>query len=273
MIKISIQSKVSDKFSLEIETYITSGFSVGIFGPSGAGKSTFLRILAGLENMETTLISVEKEIWTDTQNKVLLNPQKRNVGLLFQDFGLFPTLTAEQNILFAARNAQEKQFAQELISEFELDNCKKQKIQELSGGQKQRVALARTLVQKPKVLLLDEPFSALDQRMKTNIVQFLKELKLKEKMTLFLVSHYKGDIITLCDEVLCIENGKLTKQGKPSSIFVDKISSIVKAKVLEIKYGYTKQTLTVLVGGELTYIEVGNDKKVQIGDELPLGLV
>lgn len=273
MINISIQSKVSEKFSLDIETYITSGFSVGIFGSSGAGKSTFLRVLAGLENLNTTLISVEKEIWTDTVNKVLLNPQKRNVGLLFQDFGLFPTLTAEQNILFAARNTQEKEFAQKLIIEFEIEDCKKQKIHELSGGQKQRVALARTLVQKPKVLLLDEPFSALDQKMKTKIVQFLKELKLREKMTLFLVSHYKGDIITLCDDVLCIEDGKLIKQGKPSSIFVDKISSIVKAKVLEVNHGYTKQTLTVLVGNELTYIEVGNDQKIQVGDELPLGVV
>ena len=140
---------------------IGSGEFLTLFGPSGAGKTTLMRCIAGLETPDTGRIEVAGETWFDSDRKINLPPQKRSVGFVFQDYALFPTMSVRENLLFAAETAEQKKGVDELIALVELENLAARRPDTLSGGQKQRVALARALVRRPKILLLDEPLSAL----------------------------------------------------------------------------------------------------------------
>ena len=206
------------KANLKINIEISSNELLCLFGHSGAGKTTLLRILAGLLKPEKGRIVLGDEVWFDSDKKINLSPQQRNVGFMFQDYALFPNMSVRKNIEFAQKE-KNKEDVDNLLSHFGLEALQKQYPAKLSGGQKQRVALARALAAKPDLLLLDEPLSALDYEMRLNLQdEILKAHELSNSVTL-LVSHDKDEVRKLSNSVLMLKNGLIINKGKPNDIF------------------------------------------------------
>ena len=225
MIEIDIHKRLlstTGDFNLKVSCTINKGELVSIFGSSGAGKTTILRLIAGLTQQDSGSISVNKTTWFDSTNKINLNPQKRKVGFVFQDYTLFPNMTVKENLEFALNKGQSKDVINELIQTIELTDLQDRKPETLSGGQKQRVALARALVQKPSILLLDEPLSALDGEMRIKLQDYILKVHKKYSLTTFLVSHDISEVFKLSDHVIKLENGSILKQGTPEELFLDK---------------------------------------------------
>lgn len=184
-------------------------------GPSGAGKTTVLRTLAGLVTPESGQISLNDQMWLDTEQRINYPPQQRSIGFVFQDYALFPNMTVRENLLFAARQRNDP-FADELLSRLRLTAFAARKPQTLSGGQRQRVALARALVRRPTLLLLDEPLAALDARTAQQLREDLAQLHRELGTTTLLVSHNADDIRHLADRILFLEQGQL--RDAPSAL-------------------------------------------------------
>jgi len=221
LLSISIQHAMltsEGKTNLDICTEIHGNELLCLFGHSGAGKTTLLRILAGLTKPDKGRIVFNNTVWFDSDKKINIPPQERNVGYMFQDYALFPNMTVEKNIRFAQK-IKDNDEVEELMVLFDIDALKDQHPGNLSGGQKQRVALARALAAKPHLLLLDEPLSALDWDMRTSLQQeILKAHELMNSVTL-LVSHDITEVFQLASSVIVLKNGIVVKQGKPEDIF------------------------------------------------------
>ena len=172
---------------LHVNTSFATQATTQIFGPSGAGKTTFLKILAGLVQPEQGLIRVHQATWLDTDARINLSPQKRKVGFVFQDYALFPNLTVEQHLLYGT---PDKDYVQRLLQLGRIQSFQKHKPRHLSGGQQQRLAILRALSTKPQLLLMDEPFSALDSTLKQGIISDLKPLLAELQITCLIVTHY-----------------------------------------------------------------------------------
>ena len=208
--------------NLHLKTKIIKGDFVTISGKSGTGKTTFLRILSGLSKADSGRLIVNGKVWYDSEKKIDLKPQKRKVGFVFQDFTLFHNMTVRENILYA-NNKLEK--ANELMELLEIKALEDRYPDKLSGGQKQRVAIARALAIEPEILLLDEPFSALDLNLKLKIHEELLNIHNKYKTTIILVSHDVGEIFKLSQRTIQIKNGIISKDGPPIDVFLNKGSS------------------------------------------------
>ena len=206
------------KTNLEVCTEIKGNELLCLFGHSGAGKTTLLRILAGLTRPDKGRIVFNGTVWFDSEKRINMSPQGRNVGYMFQDYALFPNMTVEQNISFAQRIKDNAEVAKLMVL-FDLEALKNQHPAKLSGGQKQRVALARALAAKPNLLLLDEPLSALDWDMRTLLQQEIKKAhELMNSVTL-LVSHDVSEVFQLASSVMVLKNGTVVKRGKPDDVF------------------------------------------------------
>jgi len=222
---------VLDHINLEIKT----GEIVSLLGPSGSGKTTLLHIILGL-----TGINHGKIIFNDTDLSNV--PMKdRGFNIVFQDYALFPHLNAYENIVYGLRNRKgsvSKEELQEYIDFLELTPHLKKRISELSGGQKQRVSIARTLVMKPKILLLDEPLSALDGVIKESIKERIKSIAREFKLTTIIVTHDPEEALTMSDKILIINQGNISQFGSPQEIINQPANDFVKQfilKQLEIK--------------------------------------
>jgi len=228
-LSISIQHSMltsEGKTNLEVCTEIKGNELLCLFGHSGAGKTTLLRILAGLTKPDKGRIVFNDIVWFDSEKKINMPPQGRNVGYMFQDYALFPNMTVEQNIRFAQR-IKDNDEVSELMVIFDLEALKNQHPGKLSGGQKQRVALARVLAAKPNLLLLDEPLSALDWDMRTLLQQEIKKAhELMNSVTL-LVSHDVSEVFQLASSVMMLKNGTAVNKGKPEEVFGSNIPKIV----------------------------------------------
>lgn len=199
----------------DINLEIGTGEIVSLLGPSGSGKTTLLGIILGLTKMDHGNIVFNDVDMTRVPMK------KRGFNIVFQDYALFPNLNAYDNIVYGLRNKKgtvSKQEVQEYIEFLELTPHLKKRIGELSGGQKQRVALARTLVTKPRILLLDEPLSALDGVIKESIKQRIKSIAREFKLTTIIVTHDPEEALTLSDKILIIDQGKISQFGTPQEI-------------------------------------------------------
>ncbi|MCR5764159.1 MAG: cyclic pyranopterin monophosphate synthase MoaC [Treponema sp.] len=218
-IEVSVSQRF-DNFSLDVD-FKSSARCIGIFGSSGSGKSLTLKLIAGINTPDKGLIKINGLTYFDSDKKINVKTQKRKVGYLFQNYALFPNMTVEQNILCAAKwNHTEKQrLLKKLITQFELAGLEKHLPNQLSGGQQQRVAFARMLSVSPNVILLDEPFSALDSFLKEKLQQDLFKKIQDFEGIVILVSHDKKEIKRFCEEVLLIENGKVKGFGKTEKIF------------------------------------------------------
>ncbi len=218
MIKVSVQKNLlgSDgNIELDANFTVKKGEFIAISGESGSGKTTLLRILAGLEDAKGEL-EVFGKVWMD--KNFVLPTQKREIGFVFQNYALFLNMTVEENLLYVR---PDRKLADKLLKVTKLDVLKKRYPQSLSGGQQQRVALARALMNKPKLLLLDEPLSALDRDMREILQSEILFLHKEFNTTTILVSHDRGEIEKLCDRVLILDKGKLIKDEKKNSVCLD----------------------------------------------------
>jgi len=212
----SISKSYKDKKVLvDINITIESGEIISLLGPSGCGKTTLLNIILGLtEQTAGQLIYNGQDISKSTM-------QERGFNIVFQDFALFPHLNAYDNIVYGLKNKSvqmSKEEVQEYIDFLELTPHLHKKIHELSGGQKQRVSIARTLVMQPKILLLDEPLSALDGVIKESIKERIKLIAREFNLTTIIVTHDPEEALTLSDKVLIINEGTVAQFGTPQEI-------------------------------------------------------
>ena len=272
MIEIDIHKRLlstAGDFNLKVSCRINEGQLVSIFGSSGAGKTTILRLIAGLTQQDSGSISINNTIWFDATKRINLNPQKRKVGFVFQDYSLFPNMTVKENLEFALNKGQSKNVINELIETIELTDLQDRKPETLSGGQKQRVALARAMVQKPSILLLDEPLSALDGEMRNKLQDYILKVHKKYNLTTFLVSHDISEVFKLSDHVIKLENGSILKQGTPEKVFLDnktkgKYTTI--GTILSIQPSDVINIVSVLSNNNIIQVIATNEEAVNLSE-------
>ena len=200
-------TKQLDNIFMELAFTCRSNMLTAIVGPSGSGKTTLMRMLAGLDQPDAGLIKLSGTTWFSSMDDRYLPPQKRKVGLVFQDYQLFPHLTVEKNITFAATDTK---LSSELMEAFEIDHLKNKKPHSISGGERQRAAFCQALAREPVLLLLDEPFSALDVATRRKLQQHLLQLKDHLAIPIIHVTHDLEEAALLGDEIFAIEDGKLS---------------------------------------------------------------
>ncbi|EAI2133704.1 sulfate/molybdate ABC transporter ATP-binding protein [Campylobacter jejuni] len=281
MIKIDIKLPINTakgKKQLELNTCLKANEITAIFGESGAGKTTLLKIIAGLIKPEFGRIEVGDELWLDTQKNINLAIQKRKIGFVFQDYALFPNMSAKENISYAATS---KQKVEELLSLMNLENLAKIYPKNLSGGQAQRVALARALAREPQILLLDEPLSALDFKMRSFLQDELVKILQHFKITTLLVSHDLAEIYKLSHRILELSDGKIIKDARTNEFFTSSNLSAklrLSATLLEIKKSDILMIFTLLLNQDIVKITLSEEeflrtyKNVKIGDTLLLSI-
>lgn len=212
--------KTMGKFLLEAEFETETGI-LGILGASGCGKSMTLKAIAGLLTPDEGRIVLNDKVLFDSKQKINLPPQKRQCGYLFQNYALFPNMTVEQNIMSGIKGStairQEK--AKEMLELLHLNGLEKQYPYAISGGQQQRTAFARLLASDPEVLLLDEPFSALDSHLKEQLQLQLREILRSYGKTVLLVSHDRSEIYKLSNQVMTMKSGKILQRGTKKEVF------------------------------------------------------
>lgn len=199
---------------LDVNLEIQKGEFVALMGKSGSGKTTLLRVLAGLEKAEGK-IAVENIIWLHRQK--MLPPQQREIGFIFQDYALFDNMSVEENLLFVN---DDEVLARRLLEMTELTALAYRNVKGLSGGQKQRVSLCRAMMKKPKLLLMDEPLSALDPAMRTKLQDEILKLHQTFGTTTIMVSHDTDASYHLADRILVLDQGKIIADGTPKEILV-----------------------------------------------------
>jgi molybdate transport system ATP-binding protein len=187
---------------LKITAQFPRGSITKIFGPSGAGKTTFLKIIAGLIDPENGKITVDGKVWLDTSAKISIAPQVRKTGFVFQNYALFPNMTVRQHLEYATG---EKNWIDRLLMIGKLETFTEHKPEYLSGGQQQRLAILRAMASRPRILLMDEPFSALDPKMKSEIIPELRMLWKQMGTTTLIVSHNIHELEGLGDREMEID--------------------------------------------------------------------
>lgn len=218
-VEFVIKKKMQD-FSLDV-LMKSSAKRIGILGASGCGKSMTLKSIAGIVNPDEGNIVINGKIVFDSKRKINERTQKRNVGYMFQNYALFPNMTVEKNILCGLTCGKEEkmQKAEKMIRKFRLEGLEKRYPHELSGGEQQRVALARIMAYEPNIILLDEPFSAMDMFLKDQLFKELMQFLEDYKGTVLLVSHNRDEIYQFSEEILVLDYGKSICQGKTKEIF------------------------------------------------------
>jgi len=197
---------------LDVKLEIQKGEFIALMGESGSGKTTLLRVLAGLEKAEGR-IDVEGLSWLGEQK--MLACQEREIGFVFQDYALFDNMTVEQNLLFVN---DDKALAAKLLELTELTGLSTRNVKNLSGGQKQRVSLCRAMMKKPKLLLMDEPLSALDEKMRVKLQDEIRELHQTFGTTIIMVSHDTDASYHLASRIVVLKQGKIIGNGTPAEI-------------------------------------------------------
>lgn len=197
---------------LNVQLEIPKGELLALGGPSGNGKTSLLKMIAGLMDPEEGRITVEDHCWLDTRQKINDPPQQRNIGFVFQDYALFPHFNVRQNLYYALEKKQNPDHISDLIEVMELQHLLAHKPATLSGGQQQRVALARALVRRPKLLLLDEPLSALDPDMRHRLQSYILRVHRTFALTTILVSHDQKEIARMADRVITLKAGRIASE-------------------------------------------------------------
>lgn len=205
------------RFRLEVDLKLEHR-STGFFGHSGAGKSTLLEMLAGLRTPDSGRILVHGRVFNDTASGVRVPPERRRVGYLPQDGALFPHLTVAGNLAYGRRGPPRPEREQTWLDLLGLGRLLPAPVGTLSGGEQRRVALARALFSEPELLLLDEPFAGLDGPKRREILGHLRALRSATQLPLLIVSHEASELEVLCDEVVVLEDGRVSAQGMPGQV-------------------------------------------------------
>jgi len=194
---------------------------IALLGGSGCGKSLTLKCIAGIEKPDRGQIKINGETVFDSEMKINIPPQKRNVGYLFQNYALFPTMTVWNNIACVIKQpkSQRKSIVDDMIEKFQLGAVKNLYPLQISGGQQQRTALARILVSEPEILMLDEPFSALDTNLRWSVEQEIAEVLAEFKGTTVFVSHNRDEVYRICDRIAIMNNGRIESTGIKGDVF------------------------------------------------------
>ena len=220
LLKVNIFKKLKE-FDLEVDFELKQK-RLGILGPSGCGKSMTLKSVAGIVNPDKGVVSLtsdEETVYFDSNRKINLKPQKRNVGYLFQNYALFPNMTVEENVAIGLPKNHDKNIVENMIKRFHLEGLEKRYPRQLSGGQQQRVALARILAYGPDVILLDEPFSAMDTFLKEQLrIELVNSLKDFDGFSI-MVTHDRDEAFQFCDELIVLDEGKIIAKGDIYEIF------------------------------------------------------
>lgn len=217
---LDVWVKAQHPVCLDVAFRLESGELLAVIGPSGAGKSTLLRMIAGLTHPQEGRISVDGEVWLDTGKNVLRPTHLRKVGVVFQSYALFPHMTALENVALALP-VPDRAEAERLLDMVKLAGLGGRRPAELSGGQQQRVAMARALARKPNVLLLDEPFSAVDRATRETLYAEIIALRAHLHMPVVLVTHDVHEAQLLADRMLVIDRGKTVTTGTTAEVMAD----------------------------------------------------
>ena len=270
MISLNIKKELHGSngvMNLDINLSLQNAEFVALSGVSGSGKTTLLRVLAGLEEASGEII-VDDEIWLNEKIKKPI--QKRDIGFVFQDYALFPNLSVIDNLLYVKKD---KDLAKQLLSLTDLYELKNRYPSSLSGGQKQRVSLCRALMKRPKILLMDEPLSALDPHMRLKLQDEILTLHKEFKTTTIMVSHDPSEMYKLASRVLVLKDGKIIDDGLPKDIllktqgsqkfsFEGVLLDIIKVDVINIAI--------VAIGQQIVEVVLSHDeaRKLQIGQKV-----
>ena len=218
---VRVSLSQSHPIPLDVEIECRAGELLALVGPSGSGKSTILRTMAGLYQPKKGIIQCDHEFWFDSEKNIHKPVQQRRIGFVFQDYALFPHLTALQNVVIAFGHINSKlriDRATELLERVNLRGLEKRYPDDLSGGQRQRVALARALAREPEILLLDEPFSAVDQITRQKLQQELAMLRRDIQIPILLVTHDLDEAARLADRVYVLHKGQTLQSGSPADV-------------------------------------------------------
>jgi molybdate transport system ATP-binding protein len=270
MIQIAISKKLNGAdgdMMLALDTTIQRGDFIALNGKSGSGKTTLLRILAGLEEAQGS-IEVEGVTWLD--KKINLPPQKRGIGFVFQDYALFDNMNVEQNLLYVNND---RALADKLLNLTDLGGLKDRSTQKLSGGQKQRVALCRAMMNSPKLLLMDEPLSALDPSMRARLQDEILLLHKEFGTTTIMVSHEPSEIYKLASKVIVLENGKLLKEGTPKDVLLKRSGSqkfSFEGEIIDMIQADIISIAVISIGQQLVEVVLSahEKEKFKIGDRV-----
>lgn len=266
--KIKTEVTAVDNFCFEIP----DGTLVGLLGPSGCGKSTTLNLISGLEK------PTEGRVFFGDTDVTDMAPEDRGVGLVFQNYALYPHLTVQQNIMFPLQNFRgERKLTKEVMLEktleaaklVQIDGLMERKPNELSGGQQQRVAIARALVKAPKVLLLDEPLSNLDARLRLQTREEIRRIQRETKVTTIFVTHDQEEAMSISDLIVVMKDGKIHQIGKPQEVYDDPVNLFV-AKFLgtppiNVFKGRVKKHMIYIGDNAILKAEKAEDSDVYVG--------
>lgn len=216
-------------FSLEI----ANGEFVSFLGPSGCGKTTTLRMIAGLEENTHGVITFDKDVVSDPEHKKFLPPEKRHVGMMFQSYAVWPHMNVFENVAYPLKfqkmsKEKIKEEVMAVLKIVELDGLENRRPNEMSGGQQQRVALARGLVMKPRILLLDEPLSNLDAKLREKMRRDIRAIQQKLKLTLVYVTHDQKEAFQMSDRVVVMNKGHIEQVGTPTQIQKEPATAFVR---------------------------------------------
>lgn len=234
-----------------------------VYGPSGEGKTTLLRAICGLSVPGNGRIEFDGDVWFDSNDNVNISVADRKLGMVFQDHQLFPHMTVSQNLAFAKKSVKNLEISY-LLEAFELNELLNEYPNQLSGGQIQRVAIAQALVQKPRLLLLDEPMSALDSATRLKTQMALRRIQKENNITVLMVSHDLQEALRLSDEVLLIQNGRNVEKGTPTQVL---LKESLKGEILSITPNKEEFLVQVLVGNGIVEVK----RKQSINPNLNVG--
>lgn len=222
------ENQIIDQFNL----HIPEGSFVSLLGPSGCGKTTCLRILAGLESYDSGKVKIDGQIVSDPTKKIDTPPEKRRMGMVFQSYAVWPHMNVFDNVAFPLKISsvprdEIQQRVEQILEIVELKNMKLRNPHELSGGQQQRVALARGLVMKPKALLLDEPLSNLDTKLREKMRTDIKTIQKELKLTMLYVTHDQLEAKTMSDIVVVMNKGQIIQSGAVKDVYANPVNDFV----------------------------------------------
>ena len=208
-LKKHFSNKKTAEFTLDISFTADSGITV-LMGASGAGKTTILRLIAGILTPDEGFIKLDSQVFFDSKNKINIPIQRRNVGYVFQDYALFPHLTARQNIAYGIKDKNlRNETAREMLALFHIEHIGDRTPNEMSGGEQQRVALARALASNPKIVLLDEPLSAVDVETRTKLLDEIEEAQIKTEIPFLYVTHNETEAERLEKNRIVLKGGRI----------------------------------------------------------------